>query len=147
MTEMRRDVVKSTPDRKGDWKPLVFFFTDGVPTDETTWRAPSCGGKPIGGPARTWSRSLWEEETDLALLHELTDNVFHFQKTTGEDYRKFFRWVTASIKSSSASVETSGSGFDLAKLDHSGLEIAPNVKRSPHFSNALHPSPSSQPAA
>ena len=28
-----REVVKTTMERKGDWKPIVFIMTDGVPTD------------------------------------------------------------------------------------------------------------------
>src|SRR5690606_33692841 len=29
-----REIAKSTPEQKGDWKPLVFIMTDGVPTDD-----------------------------------------------------------------------------------------------------------------
>ena len=35
MNAISRDVVKTTFERKGDWKPLIFLFTDGVPTDDT----------------------------------------------------------------------------------------------------------------
>lgn len=28
-----REVGKSTAEMKGDWKPLVFIMTDGMPTD------------------------------------------------------------------------------------------------------------------
>jgi uncharacterized protein YegL len=138
MSEMRRDLVKTTADRKGDWKPIVFFFTDGVPTDESTANAIALWKSGWGSGVNLVAVSLGDE-TDLALLHEFTDNVFHFKNLTGEDYQNFFRWVTASIKSSSTSVETSGLGFDLAKLDHSGLEIAPNVKRSPAFFKRASP--------
>jgi uncharacterized protein YegL len=27
------EVHKNTPEQKGDWKPLIFIFTDGEPTD------------------------------------------------------------------------------------------------------------------
>jgi uncharacterized protein YegL len=36
MAEIDRTVVKTTPDRKGDWKPIVFLMTDGHPTDDPT---------------------------------------------------------------------------------------------------------------
>ncbi|MDO9353558.1 MAG: hypothetical protein Q7T55_07675, partial [Solirubrobacteraceae bacterium] len=29
MTEIDKTVVKTTADRKGDWKPIVYLFTDG----------------------------------------------------------------------------------------------------------------------
>ena len=32
MDRIDRDVTPTTPDRKGDWKPIVFLLTDGVPT-------------------------------------------------------------------------------------------------------------------
>mgnify|MGYP007124149911 CR=1 FL=1 len=30
----QKEVRRSTPDVKGDWRPLVFIMTDGVPTDD-----------------------------------------------------------------------------------------------------------------
>ena len=35
MFQMRKDIVKTTMEQKGDWKPIVFLFTDGVPTDDS----------------------------------------------------------------------------------------------------------------
>ncbi|MBA3664186.1 MAG: VWA domain-containing protein, partial [Bacteroidetes bacterium] len=35
MFELRKNQVTTTMERKGDWKPIVFLFTDGVPTDNT----------------------------------------------------------------------------------------------------------------
>ena len=33
MNDIDRNVVKTTQERKGDWKPIIFLFTDGTPTD------------------------------------------------------------------------------------------------------------------
>ncbi|MDE7108445.1 MAG: VWA domain-containing protein, partial [Muribaculaceae bacterium] len=33
MREIDSSVVKTTMEKKGDWKPIVFLFTDGNPTD------------------------------------------------------------------------------------------------------------------
>lgn len=33
MDDIDRNVVKTTQERKGDWKPIIFLFTDGTPTD------------------------------------------------------------------------------------------------------------------
>lgn len=33
MDDMDRNVVRTTASSKGDWKPIIFLFTDGNPTD------------------------------------------------------------------------------------------------------------------
>ena len=115
MYELRKNTIKTSAVQKGDWKPIIFLFTDGVPTDDTSTAF------------NEWKQSWYHqtnlvavsfgEETDLHLLKELTDNVLLFKNTTAESYKEFFRWVTASIKSSSLSVDNNGSGFELAKTN------------------------------
>ncbi len=114
MFEMRRSVIRTTAEQKGDWKPIIFLFTDGVPTDDTTavvqeWKS------AWGGKANLVAISFGKD-TDLPLLRELTENAFLFKNTSAQQYKEFFRWVTASIKSSSASVDAAGSGFELSKI-------------------------------
>lgn len=115
MHELRSNIVKTTYEQKGDWKPIVFLFTDGVPTDDTT--------AAINEWKQNWQRSAnlvavsFGDETDTRLLGELTENVLHFKNTSAQSYKEFFRWVTDSIKTSSVSVESSGTGFELAKTD------------------------------
>lgn len=115
MFELRKNIIKTTTEQKGDWKPIIFLFTDGVPTDDTKaafneWK-------------QNWQRQTnlvaisFGEATDLDILKELTDNVLLFKNTTAQSYKEFFRWVTASIKSSSVSVDSNGSGFELAKTN------------------------------
>ncbi len=119
MFDMRKNIVKTTADQKGDWKPIIFLFTDGVPTDDT--RAAFQEWK------QNWQRQTnlvavsFGEETDLHLLKELTDNVLLFKNTTAQSYKEFFKWVTASIKTSSISVDSNGSGFELAKMNEEVL--------------------------
>jgi uncharacterized protein YegL len=119
MYELRSNIVKTTADTKGDWKPIIFLFTDGVPTDET---------KPaIAEWKKNWQRSAnmvaisLGNDVDTKLLSELTENVLQLKNTTPAAFKEFFKWVTASIKVSSVSVESNGSGFELAKLD--GIEL------------------------
>ncbi len=115
MYELRKNIVKTTMEQKGDWKPIVFLFTDGVPTDDTN--------AAIQEWKQNWQRTAnmvavsFGDETDMGLLLELTENVLHFKNSTDEDYKKFFKWVTDSIKTSSVSVENNQSGFELANLD------------------------------
>ncbi|UUC44698.1 TerY-C metal binding domain-containing protein [Flavobacterium cerinum] len=115
MYELRSNVVKTTYEKKGDWKPIVFLFTDGVPTDDTS--------AAIREWKENWQKSAnmiaisFGENTDTTVLGELTDTVLEFKNTNAQSYKDFFRWVSDSIKTSSISVENNGSGFELAKLD------------------------------
>jgi uncharacterized protein YegL len=115
MFELRKNIIKTTAEQKGDWKPIVFLFTDGVPTDDsksaiTEWKT-------------NWQKSSnmvsisFGSETDTQILSELTENVLHFKNTDAAAYKQFFKWVTDSIKTSSVSVENNSSGFELAKFD------------------------------
>lgn len=119
MFELRKNTVKTTYDQKGDWKPIVFLFTDGVPTDDTK--------SVVSEWKQNWAKTAnlvaisFGEETDTKILSELTENVLHFKNSTEEDYKRFFKWVTDSIKTSSVSVENNASGFELATLDNETL--------------------------
>ena len=31
--KVKSDIIKGSPTQKGDWKPLLFLFTDGKPND------------------------------------------------------------------------------------------------------------------
>jgi uncharacterized protein YegL len=115
MFELRKNKVKTTAEQKGDWKPIVFLFTDGVPTDDTR--------TAIAEWKQNWQRTAnlvaisFGSETDTNLLSELTDTVLYFKNTDVNSYTQFFKWVTDSIKTSSISVENNSTGFKLAKLD------------------------------
>ena len=119
MYELRKNTIKTTFEQKGDWKPIVFLFTDGVPTDDSK--------VAINEWKQNWSKTAnlvavsFGDETDTQLLSELTENVLHFKNTTEEDYKKFFKWITDSIKTSSVSVERNASGFELAEMDGNTL--------------------------
>lgn len=117
MAELNDNIVKTTLETKGDWKPIVFLFTDGVATDDTQ--------TAISAWQKTWGKTAnlvaisFGADTDLNVLSHLTSNVFQFQNTTIDDYKKFFKWVTDSIKVSSVSVERHATGFELASVDGS----------------------------
>ncbi len=102
MDDIEQTVVKTTLERKGDWKPIVFLFTDGTPTDNPApalerWhnhyqRRANLVAVSIG------------ENADLRTLGQLTEHVFRFEDTEPAAYQAFFKWVTASIKATSMSV-------------------------------------------
>jgi uncharacterized protein YegL len=115
MYELRRNIIKTTYEQKGDWKPIVFLFTDGVPTDDTK--------QVIAEWKENWQRTAnmvavsFGTETDTQVLRELTDNVLLFKNTDAAAYKQFFKWVTDSIKTSSEKIDSNTSGMELSKLD------------------------------
>lgn len=130
MHELRSNIVKTTYEVKGDWKPIVFLFTDGVPTDDSQ--------AAINEWKQNWQRTAnliaisFGNETDTKLLGELTENVLHFKNTNVQSYKEFFKWVTDSIKTSSISVENNSTGFELAKLDGETLSKIDLTKEVPN---------------
>jgi uncharacterized protein YegL len=122
MYELRKNIVQTTQEQKGDWKPVVFLFTDGVPTDSP---------RDVQGVIAEWKRNwmnsanlvaiAFGQHTDNKILGELTENVIYFDNSDAQSYKTFFKWVTNSIKTSSVSVENNSTGFELAKLDESTI--------------------------
>lgn len=134
MYELRTNIVKTTYEQKGDWKPVIFLFTDGVPTDDSSnavkeWNA------NWKGKSNLVVVSLGQD-TDVKLLSELSDEVLIFKNTTVADYKELFRWISDSIKTSSVSVDSNGSGFELAALDEKYLKKIDLSKSLPASSYA-----------
>ena len=118
MYELKKNTAPTTAERKGDWKPIVFLFTDGVPTDSSSnLRAVITEWKQKWQRAANLVVVAFGKHTDNKILGELTDNVLYFDDSEVNAYAQFFKWVTASIKTSSISVENNSTGFELAKLD------------------------------
>lgn len=111
---IEREVVRSTPDRRGDWKPLVFLMTDGVPTDD--WRA----GLAALDPSRigTFVACAAGPDANLEVLREITEAVVKLDTANAATIKAFFQWVSASVSVSSQKV-------DLTKKDVGGLNELP----------------------
>jgi uncharacterized protein YegL len=98
------EVMKSTAERKGDWKPIVFIMTDGKPTDD--WQA---------GLRQFKNRNFGiivacgaGAQADLKVLKQITDNVVHLDTTDSSVINSFFKWVSASVSTTSQKIEASG---------------------------------------
>lgn len=101
----RREVRTHTATTKGDWRPLVFLLTDGVPTDD--WRAAF---------ERAWAGRRQPNivsigcgpDADPEVLSQLSENVL-MMGDDEEDFRELFAWISASLSAASQSIGTSGS--------------------------------------
>lgn len=98
-----KEVAKTTPSTKGDWKPLVFIMTDGSPTDD--WQSGLTEFKKRK-TAFTVACAAGNG-ADTKILKQITDNVVSLDNDL-QSISKFFAWVTASIGVSSTKVEDSG---------------------------------------
>ena len=98
------EVQKTTTEQKGDWKPLVFIMTDGIPTDD--WQS-GLNDFKLTKVAFTVACAAGSG-ADTNILKQITDNVVSLDTADSASIGKFFQWVTASIGVSSTKVEDSG---------------------------------------
>lgn len=98
------EVTKTTPEQKGDWKPLVFIMTDGIPTDN--WQVGLAEFKKRK-TAFTVACAAGSG-ADTSILKQITENVVSLDTADSASIGKFFQWVSASIGISSSKVEDSG---------------------------------------
>jgi uncharacterized protein YegL len=125
MAEIDRSVVKSTPEQKGDWKPIVYLFTDGHPTDDPKPAVSRWNGQ-YARKATLIAITLGKD-ADFTVLKQLTENVILFEETKEGDFRKFVNWVTASVVAQSRSVGEGMEGTPLPIiLDESVMRIIKN---------------------
>ncbi len=113
-TCIEREVQKTTADAKGDWKPLVFIMTDGHPTDD--WRR----GLDVFRQAKTGLVIACGAgpDADTTVLKTITEAVVSLDTADSSTIGAFFKWVSASISTSSKKV-------DLTKADSSEINELP----------------------
>ena len=109
--KINSEVTKTTMEQKGDWKPLIFIFTDGQPTD--SWQngladLKKCKtGIIVACAAGTGA--------DTSVLQQITEVVVKLDTASADDIKQFFKWASASVSASSAKIDSGGgepSGID-----------------------------------
>lgn len=100
----QREVVKTTTEVRGDWKPMVFLMSDGVPDSGwerglTRFRQEKWGvvvGCAVG------------QNGDTQVLSQVAgaESVVMLETTDPGSISAFFKWVSASISVGSQKVET-----------------------------------------
>jgi len=98
---MDKEVKKTTSSQKGDWKPLVFIMTDGQPTD--SWQGPAdrIKQKKVGNIIACAAGAGADEQ----MLKRVTEIVVKLDNLAPDTLKAFFKWVSDSIKTTSASVQ------------------------------------------
>lgn len=101
------EVAKTTTEQKGDWKPLVFIMTDGIPTDDWQSGLTEFKKRKIAFTVACAAGS----GADAKILKQITDNVVSLDTADSSSIGKFFQWVTASIGVTSTRVEDTEKEF------------------------------------
>lgn len=94
-----RDVIRSSQDQKGDWRPLVLVMTDGSPSDLQRYReiTPHVKSRNFGNVVACAAGPKAKPE----ILKELTANVIMLDTTDSATFSQFFKWVSGTIESGS----------------------------------------------
>lgn len=128
MDELDQSIQKTTLEVKGDWKPIIFLFTDGNPTDRCQ-KAFRRWNERYRSHCNLVAISLGDD-VDTLTLAQLTENVLVLKETDAESFRKFFKWVTASIKNTSESVNEQGNS-ELKLAPTSGINLEKAIVEVP----------------
>lgn len=102
--KVQMEVRKGTPTQKGDWKPLLFIFTDGKPSDLQLYEEmiPKIKSIQFGAIVGCAAGYL----ADNSKLLALTDNVVHLDTADSTTLKHFFKWVSETIEQGNKSMGT-----------------------------------------
>ncbi|HEY0383562.1 MAG TPA: TerY-C metal binding domain-containing protein [Candidatus Elarobacter sp.] len=125
MAELESNVTRTTAEKKGDWRPIVFLMTDGHPTDDP---APAIRrwNERWRGRAHLVAISVGDG-ADARMLAEVADDVIILEDTGEAGFANCVRWITQSISVNSRPVERDAGtqfrspdlGISLAKFEPS----------------------------
>ncbi len=100
--QVDREVIKSTPDQKGDWKPLLFLMTDGSPSDKQRFNnvIPVLKSKDFATIVALAAGD--RAKTDSLTL--IANHVVSLETVDSATFSGFFKWVSASVSSGNMSM-------------------------------------------
>ena len=101
------EVKKSTENEKGDWRPLVFLMTDGYPTDDLQKGLAEFKKRKWGVVV-----ACGTDDADFGALQQITENTFKLSQSDSASIGAFFKWVSASIATSSKKVDSGADNSD-----------------------------------
>ncbi len=111
---IKKEVNKGDADNKGDWKPVVFLLTDGVPTDNIDQGIADLATVSTG----TFVCCAAGPNAESAVLQKISEIVVQLDTADTASIKSFFSWISSSISTTSKKVE-------LTKKDSTGLDDLP----------------------
>lgn len=96
------EVILSTPERKGDWMPLLFIMCDGRASDTLLFQqtVAEIKRKNFGSIVVC----LVGSKTNAENVKQFTDKIVNLDTTDGATFRQFFKWVSASVSIGNRSI-------------------------------------------
>jgi uncharacterized protein YegL len=109
-SKVSEEVKTTTLEEKGDWRPLVFIFSDGGATDDIQKGIEDLKSTKTGIIVACAAGHHAKHDE----LMKITENVVHLENADSSAISAFFEWVSASISTNSQKVETGES--EVSKL-------------------------------
>jgi uncharacterized protein YegL len=102
--KVQKEIRKGTPEQKGDWRPLLFIFTDGKPSDPLLYSEmiPKIRELNFASIVGCAAGNL----ADNSKLKDLTDSVVHLGTADSTTLKQFFKWVSDTIEQGNKSMGT-----------------------------------------
>lgn len=100
--KVKQDIKKATPEKKGDWRPLLIILTDGKASDTYLFEEMIEQIKALNFGAILACAA--GQLSDYTQLQTLTDNVVHLESLDSGSLSAFFVWVSDTIEQNSKSI-------------------------------------------
>ena len=97
-----QEVRHSTPEQKGDWRPLLFLMTDGKPSDGLLYEEmiPEIKKRHFAGIIACAAGMKAKTEP----LKLLTEDVYSLDTLDSTSFKKFFKWISETIGEGNRSI-------------------------------------------
>lgn len=99
--EIQKNVNKATKETKGDWKPLVFFMTDGRPSGAWKKRLKEFHALKVG----KWVICACGVKSNMNIIESMGGSIVVLNNKNENSIHQFFKWVSNSINVHSKSIE------------------------------------------
>ena len=96
------EVILSTPERKGDWMPLLFIMCNGKASDVQLFN--EAVGKMKQQRFGSIVVCLVGTNPSTENVKQFTDKIVNLDTTDGATFRQFFKWVSASVSVGNRSI-------------------------------------------